>query len=316
MKYGIPVTEIRRNCEITLKMRLFHLDFFTFYPANSPLTKATVMLYKRLFMSLSIAAVAVGIFTAGAATDTLPGGAINVGSADYFTVLTKSEPGFTDNNLTGSSFVIGNYGVGGQGDLTLTGDAHIDGNLVIHSGGKLKTTGNAKINGSVSNNDAQLNQALADAQMLSDAAAMEAVTPAYAFLTDVKLNGGQSMTITGGPGEKVVLSLQNFSLTGNSTFTLQGTATTSFIINVAKNFSLTGNSQILLSGVPPQNVLFNILGKGSQVALTGKSEMSGILLALNRKVELTGGSRVKGKVIADQVVLTGGSSVVTPTTNP
>ena len=270
------------------------------------------MHYKRIFLSVSIAAVALAIFNAGAATDTLPGGAINVGSADYFTVLAKSDPGFTDNNLTGNSFVVGNYGVGGQGNLTLTGDAHIDGNVVMRGGAQLKTTGNAKINGGVSNNDAQLTQALLDAQSLSDAAAMEAVTPAYASLTNV--NG--SMTITGGAGEKVVLSLQDFKLNGGATFTLEGTATTSFIINVSKTFALTGGSQILLSGVPSENVLINILGKGSDVSLTGKSQLSGIVLALNRKAALTGGSQVKGKVIANQVVLTGGSSVVTPTTNP
>jgi hypothetical protein len=280
-------------------------------------TKETLMRTFRLCPAIAVAIVAVGTFTAGAAPypDTLPGGVINVGSADYFTVLTKSEAGFTDNTVTGSSFVIGNYGVGGRGNLTLTGNGHIDGRVVMHGGGHPTLTGNAKINGTVSNNDSQLNQALSDAQMLSDAAAMEAVTPAYASLTNVSLNGGASMTITGAPGQKVVLSLQNFSLSGNSTFTLQGTATTSFIINVAKNFSLTGNSQILLAGVPPQNVLFNILGKGKDVSLTGHSSLSGIVLALNRKVDLTGGSQVKGKVIADQVELTGGSSVVTPTTN-
>jgi choice-of-anchor A domain-containing protein len=268
------------------------------------------MLYRRLFMSLSIAAVAVGIFTAGAATDTLPGGAINVGSADYFTVLAKGDAGFTDNTITGPSFVIGNYGVGGQGTLSITGSSNIQGNLVMHGGGSPKLSGGAKITGSVTTNDPQLNAAFADAQMLSDAAAMEAVTPAYASLTNV--NG--SMTITGAPGQKVVLSLQDFKLNGGATFTLQGTATTSFIINVTKSFALTGNSQIVLSGVPPQNVLFNILGKGSQVAFSGKSGMSGILLALNRKVDLSGG-HVNGKVIANQVVITSGGSVVTPTTN-
>jgi len=270
------------------------------------------MLYKRLFLSLSIAAVAVGIFTAGAATDTLPGGAINVGSADYFTVLTKSDAGFTDNTITGPSSVIGNYGLGGQGKLSITGSSTITGKLVNHTGGQVN--GANAISGGVTTNDAQLTQALADAQMLSDAAAAEASSPQYASMTNVNItNSNQSMSITGGPGEKIVLNLQSFVITQGS-FTLQGTATTSFIINVAKNFSLSGGSKILLSGVPPQNVLFNIRGTGGQVAFSGGSSMSGILLALNRKVDLSGG-HVTGKVIADQVVITSGGSVVTPTTN-
>ena len=273
-------------------------------------TKETLMRTLRLCTSIAAAVVAVGIFTAGAATDTLPNGAINVGSADYFTVLAKGDAGFTDNTITGPSFVTGNYGVGGQGTLHITGSSTINGKLVMHSGGQPQLSGQASITGGVSNNDAQLNQALADAQMLSDAAAAESVSAAYASLTNV--NG--SMTITGGPGQKVVLSLQDFKLNGGDTFTMQGTATTSFIINVAKNFALTGNSQIVLSGVPPQNVLFNIRGTGSDVAFSGKAGMSGILLALNRKVDLSSG-HVTGKVIADQVVITSGGSVVTPTTN-
>jgi len=268
------------------------------------------MHYKRLFMSMSIAAVAFAVFNAGAATDVLPGGAINVGSADYFTVLAKGDAGFTDNTITGPSFVTGNYGLGG-GKLSITGSSKINGKLVQHTGTQLNTSGAGTITGGVTTNDAQLDQAFADAQMLSDAAAAEATSAAYSSLTSVN----QSMTITGGPGEKVVLNLQNFKLDGGDTFTLQGTTTTSFIINVTKKFALTGNSQIVLSGVPPQNVLFNILGKGDQVAFSGKAGMSGILLALNRKVDLSSG-HVTGKVIANQVVITSGGSVVTPTTNP
>ena len=268
------------------------------------------MHYKRLIMSMSIAAVALAIFNASAATDTLPGGAINVGSADYFTVLTKGDAGFTDNTITGPSFVTGNYGFGGQGKLSITGSSNINGKLVTHSGAQVNTSGAGAVTAGITTNDALLNQALADAQALSDAAAAESVSAAYASLTNV--NG--SMTITGGPGEKVVLKLQDFKLDGGSTFTLQGTATTSFIINVTKRFALTGNSQIVLAGVPPQNVLFNILGKGEQVAFSGKAGMSGILLALNRKVDLSSG-HVTGKVIANQVVITSGGSVVTPVTN-
>lgn len=299
----------RDNPKIASQLRCFSLTPRGKVRQTSP-TKETLMRTLRFCTSLAAAFVAVGVFTASAATDTLANGAINVGSADYFTVLAKGDAGFTDNTITGPSFVTGNYGLGGQGTLSITGSSKITGKLVNHTGGQVNTSGAGTITGGVTINDAQLNQALTDAQMLSDAAAAESVSAAYASLTNV--NG--SMTITGGPNEKVVLSLQDFKLNGGDTFTLQGTATTSFIINVAKNFALTGNSQILLSGVPPQNVLFNILGKGSQVAFSGKAGMSGILLALNRKVDLSSG-HVTGKVIADQVVITSGGSVVTPTTN-
>jgi hypothetical protein len=269
------------------------------------------MHYKRLFMSMSIAAVALAIFNAGAATDTLPGGAINVGSADYFTVLAKGDAGFTDNTITGPSFVTGNYGVGGKGTLSITGSSTITGNLVMHGGGHPNLSGSAKITGGVTNNDAQLNQALADAQSLSDAAWAETPTMALSNVNITNVN--QSMTITGGPNQKVVLRLTDFTMSAG-TFTLQGTATTSFIINVARNFSLNNAKIVLSGGVPPQNVLFNIRGTGGQVSLNQGTQLPGTLLALNRKVDLSGG-HVTGKVIADQVVITSGGSVVTPTTN-
>ena len=270
------------------------------------------MHYKRFFLSTSIAIVALGVFTAGAATDTLPGGAINVGSADYFTVLAKGDAGFTDNTITGPSFVTGNYGLGG-GKLSITGSSKITGKLVKHSGTQVNMSGSAITDGVVTD-DTQLDHAFADAQMLSDTAAMEAVTPAYASLTNVNIsNPSQNITITGGANQKVVLSLQNFTIS-NGTFTLQGTATTTFIINVAKNFSLNNGGITLAGGVPPQNVLFNIRGSGGQVSLNQGIHLPGILLALNRKVDLSGG-HVLGKVIANQVVITSGGSVVTPSQN-
>jgi hypothetical protein len=272
-------------------------------------------MHSKRFLSLSaaIAALAIGTFNAGATPDTLANGAINVGSADFFTVLAKGDPGFTDNNITGPSSVTGNIGIGGQGNFTMS-DGDVFGNIVLRSGAKFSTSGPAKVHGSVSTNDSQLNSALADAQSLSDAAAMEAVTPAYASLTNVNIsNPNQNITITGGPNQKIVLSLQNFTIS-NGTFTLQGTGTTTFIINVAKNFSLN-NGGITLSGVPPQNVLFNILGTGSQVSLNQGTHLSGTLLAMNRKVDLSGG-HVTGKVIADQVVITSGGGVVSPAANP
>src|SRR5690242_8630801 len=139
------------------------------------------MHYKRLFMSISIAAIALATFNASAATDTLPNGAINVGSADYFTVLAKGDAGFTDNTITGPSFVNGNYGLGG-GKLSITGSSVINGKLVKRTG--TQVNGASAISGGVTTNDAQLDQAFADAQMLSDMAAAEAVTPAYASLTN------------------------------------------------------------------------------------------------------------------------------------
>lgn len=270
----------------------------------------------RFLTSLSVAVLAFAVVTARATPypDTLPSGAINVGSADFFTVLAKGDASFTDNTITGPSLVRGNVGIGGQGDFSMS-DGDIFGDLVHRTGANIKTSGPAKIHGNTYSNDSQLNSALADASSLSDAAFAEPVSAQYASLTKVNItNVSQSMTITGGPSQKIVLRLTDFIMT-SGTFTLSGTATTSFIINITKSFSLNNASIVLSGGVLAQNVLFNIRGSGGQVSLNQGTQLPGILLALNRKVDLSGG-HVTGKVIADQVVITSGGSVVTPTTNP
>src|SRR6267378_2818295 len=101
----------------------------------------------------------------------------------------------------------------------------------------------------------------------------------------ISLRGNQSSSIVGAPGQTVTLNLRNFVLAGQSTFTLQGTATTSFIVNVTKQFSLSGNSQIILSaGVRWDHVFFNVLGRGSAVSLSGNAQLYGTLTARQRTV--------------------------------
>jgi hypothetical protein len=120
------------------------------------------------------------------------------------------------------------------------------------------------------------------------------------------------MTIIGAPGETVVLSLKNFCLRKDSSLTLQGTVTTTFIINVNRKFSLKGNSHIDLAGVQWNQVLFNIVGDGPKVFVAGNSVFAGILLANNREVELQGNSTVSGEIIGNRLNLHGSSRVLHP----
>jgi choice-of-anchor A domain-containing protein len=237
--------------------------------------------------------------------DTLSGGQINIGSASVFAVLTSSSDW-----IRGGSVVKGDIGID-QGKFTLSGGSDVFGDLIYHKGVAFNTSGGS-IHGRAYSDDPLIDSALMDAQMLSDAAFAEPVTPRYATLTSVNLNHS-SLSITGGANEKVVLRLTDFVLTDNSTFTLSGTATTSFIINVTQNFSLTSHSHISLVNVPASNVLFNLRGTRSTFALKGGSTMSGTLLALNRKVKIKH-SKVFGRVIANQLKITK-HSVLTPTTN-
>jgi len=110
----------------------------------------------------------------------------------------------------------------------------------------------------------------------------------------------------------VVLSLKNFILRGNSSFTHQGTATTTFVINVSKKFSLKGNSHIDLAGLQWNQVLFNVVGAGRKVSLGGNSIFNGILMANNCTIEVKGDATVSGEIIANRFKLRGSTRVLHP----
>lgn len=130
---------------------------------------------------------------------------------------------------------------------------------------------------------------------------------------DIILNNNEDFVLSGGPGETVTLNLRNFMLRDASTLTLEGTATTSFIINVTKKFALTGSARIVLSGgVQEQNVFFNVLGTGTQPLLKKNTILFGTLTATYRDVLLSGHSIVYGKVVAEGVRLKGAAQIIPP----
>ena len=137
-------------------------------------------------------------------------------------------------------------------------------------------------------------------------------SPANSF-TRLTLARHESVTLTGAPGETVTLKLGHFVLSGNSTFTLQGTATTTFIIKVKNQFSLTGNAKVvLLGGVQWDDVIFIVRGQGDVVSLSRHARLEGILMAKKRKVRLRNRSIVHGQVIARAIALRGASRIDQP----
>ena len=262
---------------------------------------------------------------AQAYNDTNADGSINVGNDKIFTVFARGGLNVYDNNITGPSIVQGNVGIGGHGNFSMS-DGTIKGDLYMNDYGTFSISGPAKITGTkrglqFGNGSQQSTLDSADASVndtagLSYAAAHESRTYNYKFngtqattskyLSDV--NTGQSMTVSITSGTKVVLNLQNFVMT-SGTFTLQGTAMTTYIINVTNNFSLNNSKIVLSGGLLASHVLFNVIGTGSQVSLNQGTSMQGIMLAYNRKLDLSGG-KIYGRAIANQVVITSGGQVV------
>lgn len=219
--------------------------------------------------------------------------------------------GVAGDRFSGRASIGGDVRVAGNGNITLRTNAVIDGDLYRRSNGALAMSGDARVTGAVYNNeDVELDSGVDEAINASNDAFAFAPNRSY---DSIKLGGRQSMIVTGAPGETVVLSLRDFRLSGNGTFTLQGTATTTFIINVSRKFSLSGNARIVLSGgVQWNDVLFNVRGASSVVSIGGAASLQGILMANERTVTMGSHSTLVGQIIANRVLLSGASQVVHP----
>ena len=204
----------------------------------------------------------------------------------------------------------GDFGLAGNGNFLISGNATINSDIYDRSNGTVLAINHAVITGSIFNNqDTLLDNGVNEA--LAASAHAFSLTPNRSN-TSVKLDGHENITITGAPGETVVLSLKNFILRENSSFTLQGTATTTFIINVNKKFSLKGNSHIDLVGLQWNQVLFNVVGIGHRVSLGGSSVFNGILMANDRTIKMKGDATVSGELIANRFKLRGSTRVLHP----
>lgn len=120
----------------------------------------------------------------------------------------------------------------------------------------------------------------------------------------------QDVTITGSGA--TILNLRNFILNG-STLTLEGTAATSFIINVSNQFSLSNGAKVVLAGgIQLLNVTFNVPGKNGPVVVDDESLLTGVLVAQKRTVQVSDYSTIIGHVTAKKIKLVLGSIVVSP----
>lgn len=218
---------------------------------------------------------------------------------------------FLSDRLSDNATIQGDVGVAGSGTICLADNATIEGDLYYRSNGAVKILDSATITGTTYNDrDAELDNGVNEAESASDAAFALAPTSSREWIV---LSKFQSATLSGAPGETVVLKLQDFMLSNHATLTLEGTATTTFVINVKNGFSLSNNAQIVLSGgLQWDDVLFNVRGKNGDVSLTGNAFFQGILMANRRTVSLNGHATVTGEIIANQVTLAGNSSVIHP----
>ena len=252
----------------------------------------------RLLLSLIVTT---GLFCAGQVradvADVLP-----VGDLERWAAFSLGLNGVGD-RLLGDAIVQGDFGAAGISRLALTTDSWVQGDIYYRRTGIVRMGQGSGTTGTMQRDqDVLLKQDTDAALNLSRAAGALASTRNY---TNIKLEGSDSLNLSGAPGETVVLNLGAFAMTGNSLLTLTGTATTSFVINVNRSFSLASAAQIVLSGVDWNDVIFNVRGRGAQVQISGTATFQGILLATRRTVRLRDSALVRGEVIADALMMQG-----------
>ena len=233
---------------------------------------------------------------------------LGLGAAGSCTVL---ELGTGSVSITGpAGGLIGDVCIAPGGRLSMSGSEYITGAIRLGPGATFNNSSSGSIGPVLTNQDLspEINDALA-------AAAADAALPctrSFATLND-------NLTLVGNSGLNVIC-VTDVVLNGK-TITLSGGAPDLFVFKVTGRFVLNGGAKILASGVPPSRVLYDILGTGQDVALTGggggvnccNSRVDGTVLAVRRKIALSPGL-VNGEVISGRdISIVSGSSVRCPT---
>lgn len=207
---------------------------------------------------------------------------------------------------------MGSVAVGGSGKISMAGMSRIEGNLSYKTNGTLTKAATATITGSTfqnSNTDSLLNAGSSAA--LQASSFLDGFSASSGYPTTINSNTSLSLTTSG----VAVLKLTDFKLSNNATLTLNGTASSFFVINVKKGFSLDNANVVLSGGLTWDHVLVNIRGGGS-AAMKGNSEFNGIILAPDRDFEMSGSSRIVGALVANKLKMSGNSSIRCPNVSP
>jgi choice-of-anchor A domain-containing protein len=193
--------------------------------------------------------------------------------------------------------------------MTVSGNAEVNGDVFLLNGTQLHLSGNARIDGNVMHDpSASLSRSghaseggttsmdlSIERQAITEFAQREALlSPTQ---TIAALDGSQ--VLNGNGGLNIVQVQGDIRLAGHSALEIDGSESDTFIINVLGAFSVSGGANITLhGGLRPENVLFNVVGSGSDLSLSGNGEISGMLLAINRGVSVTGNGRLKGALMS------------------
>src|SRR5262245_31575971 len=187
--------------------------------------------------------------------------------------------------ISGPSGVTGTMAVGADGTANLSGSSFVSGTLSLDPTATYIHSGTASV-GSVQTVD--LTQGTNDA--LAASAALTAMAPTQTWGVI------KSPTVITGNGGQNVINVTGINLGGSAKLTLSGGANDYFFINDSGAFSMSGTSAIVLTGgVQASHVIFNVVGTGQTVNLSGGTVGQGTILAVNRDISI--GYQLSGTII-------------------
>src|SRR5262249_34305428 len=103
----------------------------------------------------------------------------------------------------------------------------------------------------------------------------------------------QNSQIVAGSGVTVININGDLDMSSHAQLTLSAPSTANLIINVMGEFHMSGQSSIVLSGgISSERVLFNIVGAGADVSLSGGALLNGTILATERSAQVSGNATI------------------------
>jgi choice-of-anchor A domain-containing protein len=234
---------------------------------------------------------------------------IDLGKAGQFAMLALSGD-IQDSGPTGPQAnpfsVDGPIGIATSGHKFQTsGSRTYNGPIYLHTGSTLNSSApNTPAPTMGPAVDSMLSQAVSDAFAASSFAAGLAATASYGTINN-------NLTITEAANGHYVFDIGSINFSGGKALTLNGTANSTFLLNVSGSITLSPGSILLTGGLTANNVLINYTGSNTINTSGGSnsSQIFGTLLAPNAMVNMTPGF-VAGSIIAASINLSSGANVI------
>ena len=209
-------------------------------------------------------------------------------ASDFAGLELNSSATFTISKST--TVITGNVGVVSNGNFSYTGGGHIYGAIDAGSAANLTITGGSSASGGTVDPDAQMTKIVQDAENAATYYAGLAATQTFSSI-------GSSQTFVGTGGLDVIQVNGDIDIQGGGTLTLSGNSSDQFVIDVndagvsgnPPDLTLGGGSSIVLNGISASQVVFNLIGTGTQLSTTGESATSGVFLAADGAISISGG---------------------------